>query len=927
MSADSMEDITPQFPIISAKEKIIPESLEFPIGTTLGGLNVIVGNLTVKEGYIQSGNYSAGVSGWQLTPTAAQLPGLTLVGGIFNYGKTSFSDSVNAGYYLSSEGWYIGAAADATKLKYTLADGTFDFVGTHSSGSVGGVSVTQIGYVATATADAVPTGLTCSSTAISTGSDGSQSAYVILTWTAISTNTFDHYLIRYKKAALTYYTYIPSTTNTITIEGLTPNISYNFGISSVNKYGSQSAFSADIAQTTASDTVAPATVTASSATAGIQYVILEWTHNTESDLASYNIYRSETNDSATSTLIGNCRTNYFIDGGRTGGTTYYYWVKAVDTSGNISASFSIVKSAAPTNVESDDIVTLAGSKVLIDGTVYLSNWRHASDLTKIDGGDIYANSVTTTQLNFTPVQSTDVIAKINASVEGITIDADNIAISGSTTFSSGYDPTSKVDELAGTYASAASGARVLIFPAAIAGTQKGLQITDDVGNDVFSAYILGSGDPGIGDVIIGNYSGGQGIKYDKSVGVAGSTTFQGLINTSAIQLKTYTIATLPVSGTSDTGLTSPTATGGKFNQWTNPTNAYSSNDSYASATNTQLKQSYETFGFSIPTNSTILGIEVVCEGKEVVSSASRQYVNIYNNSSSSWATESGDLFWGAGDTTITKGSSSSLWGKTWVPSDFNNGNFSVYILHYPDGAGDESYLDHIQVKVYYLDNDNPVNVGSMAYTSDGNGALSLFADTNWYQCIHTGTTDWVDLTDAGDSTLHYHSTDRDSANFTGTDWTDLTDAGDTTLHKHDTMYYTEDEVDDLIDAIPIPGMAYSDTLRASADTTRGTSSTTPVKVKQITYYGPAGYMRIKFDLVETLGTGGTTYGRVYRNGVAVGTEQTTQSLSWVTKTQDIEGWSAGDQVQLYIWHTEATGNAGSCRYFRIYGDFYEVDTD
>lgn len=42
----------------------------------------------------------------------------------------------------------------------------------------------------------------------------------------------------------------------------------------------------------------------------------------------------------------------------------------------------------------------------------------------------------------------------------------------------------------------------------------------------------------------------------------------------------------------------------------------------------------------------------------------------------------------------------------------------------------------------------------------------------------------TDLTDGGDSTLHYHAADRDSANFTGTNWTDLTDAGDSSLHYH-----------------------------------------------------------------------------------------------------------------------------------------------
>lgn len=49
---------------------------------------------------------------------------------------------------------------------------------------------------------------------------------------------------------------------------------------------------------------------------------------------------------------------------------------------------------------------------------------------------------------------------------------------------------------------------------------------------------------------------------------------------------------------------------------------------------------------------------------------------------------------------------------------------------------------------------------------------------------HLTNTQHTDLTDGGDSALHFHSDDRNSANFTGTNWTDLTDAGDSTLHFH-----------------------------------------------------------------------------------------------------------------------------------------------
>jgi hypothetical protein len=300
--------------------------------------------------------------------------------------------------------------------------------------TIAGITGTQIGHVATSTSDSIPADLTCSSTTATVASDGSVSAQVILTWSEISTNTFDHYLIRYKKATNTYYTYITATVNTITIEGLVPNTSYHFGLASVNKYGTVSSYSSDISQTTATSTTAPATVAGVTATGGIQYIIVEFTASSSSDLSHYNIYRSLTNDSGAAVKIATVKTTYFVDGGRTGEQLYYYFIKACNTSGLESTNFSTVASATPRNVTSDDIVTLAGSKVLIDGVTYLSNWRKGGDLTKIDGGQISATSVTTTQLNFTPVQTGNVIASINASAEGITIEADNITIAGSTTF-------------------------------------------------------------------------------------------------------------------------------------------------------------------------------------------------------------------------------------------------------------------------------------------------------------------------------------------------------------------------------------------------------------------------------------------------------------------------------------------------------------
>ena len=68
-----------------------------------------------------------------------------------------------------------------------------------------------------------------------------------------------------------------------------------------------------------------------------------------------------------------------------------------------------------------------------------------------------------------------------------------------------------LESVGGSYNSASSDPRVRIFP----DSNTGLQIIDDGGNDVFKALVGGTD---VGDVIIGDYSGGQGLKYDKSAG-------------------------------------------------------------------------------------------------------------------------------------------------------------------------------------------------------------------------------------------------------------------------------------------------------------------------------------------------------------------------------------------------------------------------
>jgi len=108
-----------------------------------------------------------------------------------------------------------------------------------------------------------------------------------------------------------------------------------------------------------------------------------------------------------------------------------------------------------------------------------------------------------------------------------------------------------------------------------------------------------------------------------------------------------------------------------------------------------------------------------------------------------------------------------------------------------------------------------------------------------------------------------------------------------------------------------------DLLRAYADT-EGTGATTVYVKKKEIVLDFGGAVRIKFDLKHS--GSGTTYGRIYRNGVAVGTERSTTSDTYVTFSEDISGWSPGDLCQLYI--KQASNPNADWRNFRLYSSAF-----
>lgn len=100
----------------------------------------------------------------------------------------------------------------------------------------------------------------------------------------------------------------------------------------------------------------PAAPTSLKATSGIGRVGLDWDGNVETDLAGYDVYRSQA-AGGPHTLLRSVTASEYLDSDVENGTAYYYVVTAKDTSGHVSGH-SDEDSALPPDLTDDDQINL-----------------------------------------------------------------------------------------------------------------------------------------------------------------------------------------------------------------------------------------------------------------------------------------------------------------------------------------------------------------------------------------------------------------------------------------------------------------------------------------------------------------------------------------------------------------------------------------
>ena len=217
--------------------------------------------------------------------------------------------------------------------------------------------------------------------------------------------------------------------------------SFSLNLTARNGAGISSTTSSDVAHTVWVDTDAPADVTGLAGTAGFDTMWLEWTASTESDFSHYII---TTSDTAT---VPNDDTYDYISYGTSlaisnpANDTQYFWIKQVDTSGNLSASWngsaggSAGLSLTLTSLVEADIAGIVDAAsfasdispvglvdtlpadnstydvVLLSTDDKLYRWNGTAWDVSTDGADIEANSITAGQIQAGALGATEIASR------------------------------------------------------------------------------------------------------------------------------------------------------------------------------------------------------------------------------------------------------------------------------------------------------------------------------------------------------------------------------------------------------------------------------------------------------------------------------------------------------------------------------------
>ena len=157
--------------------------------------------------------------------------------------------------------------------------------------------------------------------------------------------------------------------------------------------------------------------------------------------------------------------------------------------------------------------------------------------------------------------------------------------------------------------------------------------------------------------------------------------------------------------------------------WTDPTNAFSSDDLRAVYnTTTQDDLIVTAYSNVVPSRATILGIEVIVEGNGTSGTAAQRQIQLgltKDGSALAGSRNTGVQLPQTTDAEVTSGTPTFLWGTTWTPAELNASTFGI-MLRDNDVTAAALNIDAVTVKVYYrLWNPTNVTIADNDHASPG----------------------------------------------------------------------------------------------------------------------------------------------------------------------------------------------------------------
>lgn len=224
-----------------------------------------------------------------------------------------------------SSGVFTGVTGEAFSLNNTTLPNPFDFT--------------------------APTGLTVSDGGFTSG-DGTFVNSLIISWTPPANAFVDYYELEWKRTSDSVYNSVDISGTQYQASPVQETVNYTIRVRAVSTLGVRSPY-ASTTYTAGGDVTPPGLPTSISATGAFKYITINWVNPADADLSHVEVYENTTNTSVGATLIGISSGDSFFRGNLGLTVTRYYFLKAVDYSGNKSA-FTTGVSATTTWIDDGD---------------------------------------------------------------------------------------------------------------------------------------------------------------------------------------------------------------------------------------------------------------------------------------------------------------------------------------------------------------------------------------------------------------------------------------------------------------------------------------------------------------------------------------------------------------------------------------------